>query len=307
MKKIICALVAAVLAAALCSCSSSGSSDTQSESSVSTTTKTNSDSSSVSEKPDDTSTAAGESSAAEPAPDSSEQTQSTITTTASQVKTSDDEKQTGKSDGSNSQADTQSADYKITDQFFHTYKYGNENRYYAIIEVVNTSGKNLQLYKCIFNFFDNNGKQLGTEASGDDWAPADIAPGETGYLYAYSPSARIPGKVPLDNGIKLVPEITVKESKNKIYDMPVSDVKMTRNDDGSVSVSGKVGNTRKSSTSIVVKVLFKDENDKVIAIESDYVTKIEPNTSKSFEATTYKKSDPEINKRIKSYTVIARW
>ena len=306
MKKIICALVAAVLAAALCSCSSSGSSDTQSESSVSTTTKASSDSSesAASEKPtDDTSTAAGESSAAESAPDSSEQT----TTTTSQVKTSDDEKQTGKSDGSNLQADTQSADYKITDQFFHTYKYGKENRYYAIIEVVNTSGKNLQLHKCIFNFFDNNGKQLGTEASGDDWAPADIAPGETGYLYAYSPSARIPGKVPLDNGIKLVPEITVKETKHKIYDMPVSDVKMTRNDDGSVSVSGKVGNTRKSSTSIAVKVLFKDENDKVIAIESDYVTKIEPNTSKSFEATTYKKSDPEINKRIKSYTVIARW
>ena len=304
MRKIICALVAAVLAAALCSCSSSGSSDTQTESSVSTSTKTSSDSSSASEKPDDTSAAAGESSAAEPAPDSSEQT---TTTTASQEESSAEEQQTGKSDGSNSQADTQSADYKITDQFFHTYKYGKENRYYAIIEVVNTSGKNLQLHKCIFNFFDNNGKQLGTEASGDDWAPADIAPGETGYLYAYSPSARIPGKVPLDNGIKLVPEITVKETKHKIYDMPVSDVKMTRNDDGSVSVSGKVGNTRKSSTSIAVKVLFKDENDKVIAIESDYVTKIEPNTSKSFEATTYKKSDPEINKRIKSYTVIARW
>jgi len=305
MKKIICALVAAVLAAALCSCSSSGSSDTQTESSVSTTTKASSDSSesSASEKPDDTSTAAGESSAAEPAPDSSEQT----TTTTSQAESSAEEQQTGKSDGSNSQADTQSADYKITDQFFHTYKYGNENRYYAIIEVVNTSGKNLQLYKCIFNFFDNNGKQLGTEASGDDWAPADIAPGETGYLYAYSPSARIPGKVSLDNGIKLVPEITVKETKHKIYDMPVSDVKMTRNDDGSVSVSGKVGNTRKSSSSIVVSVLFKDENDKVIAIESHYVTKIEPNTSKPFKATTYKKSDPEINKRIKSYTVIARW
>ena len=305
MKKIICALVAAVLAAALCSCSSSGSSDTQTESSVSTTTKASSDSSesSASEKPDDTSTAAGESSAAEPAPDSSEQT----TTTTSQAESSAEEQQTGKSDGSNSQADTQSADYKITDQFFHTYKYGNENRYYAIIEVVNTSGKNLQLYKCVFNFFDNNGKQLGTEASGDDWAPADIAPGETGYLYAYSPSARIPSKVPLDNGIKLVPEITVKETKHKIYDMPVSDVKMTRNDDGSVSVSGKVGNTRKSSSSIVVSVLFKDENDKVIAIESHYVTKIEPNTSKPFKATTYKKSDPEINKRIKSYTVIARW
>ena len=238
MKKLVCLLTAAVLAAAFCSCSSSGSSEKQTE--------------------------------------SSSRTQS-----ASQ------------------------ANYRVSNQFVHAYKYGGETKCCAVVEVTNTGDADIDLADINFNFTDASGKPVEVNAM-KKTAPMVTKPGKKGYFYVDASEAFLSANANIDDGVKIKPEVTVKATSLKVHDFPVANDKMKLGEDGSVTVTGTVRNDLDSQRNVVVAVLFHDAVGKVVAVADDYtLPEIAAGKKADFEVSTPKESSREIAERIRSYTVIA--
>ena len=196
--------------------------------------------------------------------------------------------------------------YEITDTNFEYYTNSiGSIEYYGYVEITNTGSNNLYLDKAIFDLEDNDGHLLQS----DDFissAPSVIKPGEKGYFYNGIGSNLIDEAVSMDNGINLVPQITIKKATGEPARFEVTDTDMRADDYGSTKVTGRVVNdTDKDVGYLYVNVIFYDANGKVIAITGTSVTDLNAGQKVSFECSAMFTNDAVTMENVANYEVIA--
>ncbi|MBR2524725.1 MAG: FxLYD domain-containing protein [Clostridiales bacterium] len=200
--------------------------------------------------------------------------------------------------------------YEITDTRFNYYTNSIGNlEYYGIVEITNTGSSYLYMDDCTFDLEDNDGHLLQSDNMIPS-CPDVIAPGEKGYFYSSIGSSSIDDGVSLDNGVKLVPSISVEVARggaSAIVEYDVSDTDLRTDDYNRPKVTGRVtNNTGKDNSYLYVNVLFYDSEGKIIAISGTTVTDLSAGATVSFECSTLFTDDSLTMDSIGSYEVIAR-
>lgn len=196
--------------------------------------------------------------------------------------------------------------YEITDTNFEYYTNSiGSIEYYGYVEITNTGSNNLYLDKAIFDLEDNDGHLLQS----DDFvssAPSVIKPGEKGYFYNGLGSNLIDEGVSTDNGINLVPQITIKNATGEPIRFDVSDTDLREDNYGSIKVTGRVeNNSTKDVGYLYINVIFYDANGKVLGITGTSVTDLTVGSKVSFECTTMFTNDNVTMSNVADYKVIA--
>lgn len=226
----------------------------------------------------------------------------------------DGSEQASSDDGSGSGATKETASneisYEITDTRFNYYTNSiGTLEYYGIVEVTNTGSSYLYLDDCTFDLEDNDGHLLQSDSMIPS-CPDVIAPGEKGYFYSSIGSSSIDDGVSLDNGIKLVPSLSVEVARggaSAIVEYDVSDTDLRTDDFNRPKVTGRVtNNTDKDNSYLYINVLFYDADGKIIAISGTSVTNLSAGATTSFECSTMFTDDSLTMDSIGSYEIIAR-
>lgn len=196
--------------------------------------------------------------------------------------------------------------YEITDTNFEYYTNSiGRVEYYGYVEITNTGNCNLYLSKAIFDLEDNDGHLLQS----DDFisnAPSVIKPGEKGYFYNGLGSNLIDESVSTDNGINLVPQITVKKATGEPTRYEVTDTDIKEGSLGAPTVTGRlVNDTSEEIGYIYINVIFYDANGKVLAITGTSLSEIPANGKQSFECSSVFGNDNVKVSDIANYEVIA--
>lgn len=199
--------------------------------------------------------------------------------------------------------------YEVTDTTFHYYQNSiGSYEYYGIVEITNTSDKNLYLDSCVFDLEDDNGHLLQS----DNWisnCPSIIKPGEKGYFYNNIGSTYIDENVSFDNGVNLVPNFKVEPAYEsaEIVDYDVSDTEMREDDYGYTKITGRVtNNTSEDDSMCYVEFIFRDASGKVLFIFGTNVMDLTAGSTRSFDASAMFSDDSIKKEDIASYEVIAR-
>lgn len=196
--------------------------------------------------------------------------------------------------------------YEITDTSFEYYTNSiGSVEYYGYVEITNTGKSNLYLSKAVFDMEDNDGHLLQS----DDFiskAPSVIKPGEKGYFYNGLGSNLIDEGVSTDNGIKLVPQITVKKATGEPKRYEVTDTDIKEDSLGKPKVTGRVINdTSEEIGYLYLNVIFYDKEGKVLAITGTSVTEVPANGKGSFECSAMFANDNAKMDNIADYEIIA--
>ena len=183
---------------------------------------------------------------------------------------------------------TADIEYEISDTNFEYYQNSiGVTEYYGYVEITNTGSCDIYMKDCVFDLEDNNGHLLQSD-NFISHCPEVIAPGEKGYFFNGIGSSSFDESISLDNGVKLVPQINLKKATGKPHAFPVSDVDYRAGDYGDVKVTGRVENdTDKEQGYLSVYIIFRDANDKVIAIDTTTVmSEIGAGMKGSFDSST---------------------
>ena len=183
---------------------------------------------------------------------------------------------------------TADIEYEISDTNFEYYQNSiGVKEYYGYVEITNTGSCDIYMKDCVFDLEDNNGHLLQSD-NFISHCPEVIAPGEKGYFFNGIGSSSFDESISLDNGVKLVPQKNLKKATGKPHAFPVSDVDYRAGDYGDVKVTGRVENdTDKEQGYLSVYIIFRDANDKVIAIDTTTVmSEIGAGMKGSFDSST---------------------
>ncbi|MCR5776826.1 MAG: FxLYD domain-containing protein [Lachnospiraceae bacterium] len=196
--------------------------------------------------------------------------------------------------------------YEITDTNFNYYTNSiGKVEYYGYVEITNKGDCNLYLANAVFDLEDNDGHLLQS----DDYvsnAPSVIKPGEKGYFYNGIGSSLIDDGVSTDNGINLVPQITIKKATGEPTRYEVTDLDMREDNYGNPKVTGRiVNNTDEDESYLYINVIFYDSNHKVLAITGTSVTDLSAGGKTSFECSSMFADDTVTIDKIADYEVIA--
>lgn len=196
--------------------------------------------------------------------------------------------------------------YEITDTNFEYYTNSIGGvEYYGYVEITNTGDNNLYLDKAIFDLEDNDGHLLQS----DDFissAPSVIKPGEKGYFYNGLGSNMIDEGVSTDNGIKLVPQITIKQATGEPVRYEVTDTDLREEEYSGLKVTGRViNNTDEGVSYLYLNVIFYDANGKVLGITGTSVSDLAAGNKASFECTTMFANDNLTMDNVADYEIIA--
>ena len=153
------------------------------------------------------------------------------------------------------------------------------------MEITNTGENNLKLSKCSFEFNDDEGHLL---SSVDDIhntsGPNIIKPEEKGYFtvsYIYDAQSN---ELDVSNGVNLLANITVEQTKEEPVRLEVSDTSWRGEDPTCI---GRVtNNTNSTPGSVEILALYRNANGRVISVghKTIWEEKIAPGDSISFEA-----------------------
>lgn len=196
--------------------------------------------------------------------------------------------------------------YEITDTNFEYYTNSIGGvEYYGYVEITNTGDNNLYLDKAIFDLEDNDGHLLQS----DDFissAPSVIKPGEKGYFYNGLGSNMIDEGVSTDNGINLVPQITIKQATGEPVRYEVTDTDLREEEYSGLKVTGRViNNTDEDVSYLYLNVIFYDANGKVLGITGTSVSDLAAGNKASFECTTMFANDNLTMDNVADYEIIA--
>lgn len=183
---------------------------------------------------------------------------------------------------------TADIEYEISDTNFEYYTNSiGVIEYYGYVEITNTGSCDIYMKDCVFDLEDNNGHLLQSD-SFISHCPEVISPGEKGYFFNGIGSSSLDESISLDNGVNLVPQISLKKASGKPHSYPVSDVDFRAGDYGDVKVTGRVENdTDEAKSYLSVYTIFRDGNGKVIAIDTTTVmSEVGPGNKGSFDSST---------------------
>ena len=212
----------------------------------------------------------------------------------------------GDEDSSSKSSESDEVSYEITDTSFEYYTNSiGSVEYYGYVEITNTGTNNLYLDDATFDLEDDDGHLLQS----DDFvssAPSVIQPGEKGYFYNGLGSNLIDDSVSTDNGINLVPQITVKKATGEAKRYEVTDTDLKEGNYGSPKVTGRIINdTDEDVEYIYINVIFYDANGKVLAITGTSVTDIPAEGKASFECDAMFANENATMDSIADYQIIA--
>lgn len=189
------------------------------------------------------------------------------------------------------------ASYAIDCQYFEKIESSYyENFYQAVYILENTGTETLYLGAEQFEVTDENGHLIGVESV--SVYPKVVAPGEKAVFIGSFDVDEVP-----DGGLFLELKYTVSKATVPYTRFDVSDTSIKEDSYGRIKTLGRVRNTSDSDESICyVYVFFYGEDDKVLDVESTYVSLTAGETT-AFEISTstrvYSFSD------IKRYEIIS--
>lgn len=193
--------------------------------------------------------------------------------------------------------------YEITDIGFKhwTSRFSGE-WYRAYVEITNTGTQNIYMKDCVFDFEDNNGHLLKSDNFISN-CPDIIAPGEKGYFYQRTSSFK---GVPLENGVRLMPTVTVIPTRDEPLDYEVSDVSLREGTFGP-TVTGRVKNTSdKDDNLFYIEVIYYDSDGKVLDITGTTLLNFTAGSTMSFEISGMMLGEDVTMEAIADYRVMSR-
>lgn len=199
--------------------------------------------------------------------------------------------------------------YEITDEHFEYYVNSiGSTEYRAWVEITNTGTTNLYMDSCTFDLEDDNGHLLQTDNFISS-CPDIIAPGEKGYFYngmGFGASSIDEG-VSLENGVNLVPQVSIKAARSNPVDYEVTDTDLRAGTFGYPTITGRVTNTSDEDESLFyIQAIFYDENGSVLAITGTNITDFTVGKTASFEISGITLGDDVSMDMIADYQIIAR-
>lgn len=203
--------------------------------------------------------------------------------------------------------DISEMDYEITDASFNYYTNSIGNvEFYGIIEVTNTGYTDIYLKDCVFDIEDDDGHLLQSESFISS-CPDIIAPGEKGYFYNNIGATQLDKDIPVDNGLRLVPNYKLEEGRGNIVDYEVSDTSLRKDDYGHAKVTGRITNTTDEDINLIyIQTIFKDSTGRVLLISGTNMTDIPAGSTGSFEVSTMFGNAAVDFDSIADFEVIAR-
>ena len=206
------------------------------------------------------------------------------------------------------QTEAKKMSYEISDTSFNYYTDSiGKVEYYGIVEITNTGECGIFLKDCVFDLEDDNGHLLQSDNI-ISTCPFVIAPGEKGYFY--NMTGFIDDSVSFDNGIKLVPNITLEEATgaDDIYhDYEISDTDIREGSFGRPKVTGRITNDTSADENLArIYIIFYDADGKVLGISATYVTDLTAGSTQSFESEAYFIDDNVNLDSIADYKVVSR-
>lgn len=178
-------------------------------------------------------------------------------------------------------------------------------RFYGYVEILNTGDQNLYLADCTFDLEDNDGHLLQTEKYLSS-CPDVIAPGETGFFYN-NMGSNIDDGVSLDNGVNLVPQITMRIATAGPVDYEVSDVSLRDDGRNRPVITGRVTNTSVQDDSLFyIQVLYYDGEENLLGISGTTIMDFTVGKTESFEISALSLPDSVTCDAVVDYQVIAR-
>ena len=177
------------------------------------------------------------------------------------------------------------AAYEITFQKSYIYTNSiNDICLYVMIEVENIGSVDLRLADAKFELEDRDGKLLATcDTFSTDTVPQIIAPGEKGYIY--NAGYGLKGDVNESTDYVLVPVLDIKQSKNPIVRLDLSDIDMTPSSNMfyDFEIVGRATNNTNEEQSLTTAyaVIFNKAGEPVL-IDSGHVDKLAPGARTSF-------------------------
>lgn len=198
--------------------------------------------------------------------------------------------------------------YTITDLSFDYYTNSLGNiEYYGIVGIKNTGSTPIYMKKCIFDLEDKSGHLLQSESSISE-APSWIAPGETGYFYNSLGSLLLDDNISLENGLKLVAQITLKKATGTPVEYSVSDTSLQKVDSSEgFKITGRVTNhTAEDQSYLYINIILFDSAGKAIGISGTSITDLYAGSTISFDWSAYFINDNITAEDVHSFKVIAQ-
>ena len=161
--------------------------------------------------------------------------------------------------------------------------------------------------KCVFDLEDKSGHLLQSDDMISE-APSWIAPGETGYFYNSLGSLLLDDNISLENGLKLVAQITLKKATDTPVEYSISDTSLQKADSfASFKITGRVTNhTTEDQPYLYIDIVLFDSAGKAIAISGTSVTDLYAGSTVSFDWSAYFINENITAEDVHSFKVIAQ-
>lgn len=198
--------------------------------------------------------------------------------------------------------------YTISDLSFDYYTNSlGDIEYYGIVGIRNTGNTPIYMKKCVFDLEDKSGHLLQSDDMISE-APSWIAPGETGYFYNSLGSLLLDDNISLENGLKLVAQITLKKATDTPVEYSISDTSLQKADSfASFKITGRVTNhTTEDQPYLYIDIVLFDSAGKAIAISGTSVTDLYAGSTVSFDWSAYFINENITAEDVHSFKVIAQ-
>lgn len=177
--------------------------------------------------------------------------------------------------------------------------------YYGIVEITNTGKTDLYLADCTFDLEDNNGHLLQSDSFVSSCRNV-IGPGEKGYFYNGLGGNLMDDGVDISNGVKLVPDCTVKEAKGRPHTYQVVDTDFKKGSYGYPTITGRVVNdTNEDVSYMYINFIFYDKSGKILGITGTSVTDIKAGKKGSFDCSLMYCDDAVTFENVAKYEIVA--
>ena len=197
--------------------------------------------------------------------------------------------------------------YMVSDLSFDYYRNSiGDIEYYGIVGIKNTGNTPIYMKNCVFDLEDKNGHLLQSDDMISD-APSWIAPGETGYFYN-SLNTLLDDSVSLENGLKLVAQITLKKANDTPIEYSVSDTSLQKvGSFENFKITGRITNhTEKDQQYLYINIILFDNAGNTIGISGTSITNLYAGATVSFDWDAYFINKNITYEDVHSFKVIAR-
>lgn len=197
--------------------------------------------------------------------------------------------------------------YTITDLSFDYYTNSlGDIEYYGIVGIKNTGNTPIYMKKCIFDLEDKSGHLLQSDVISK--APSWIAPGETGYFYNSLGSSLLDDNISLENGLKLVAQITLRKATGTPVEYSVSDTSLQKVDSSEgFKITGRVTNhTTEDQSYLYINIILFDNAGKAIGISGTSITDLYAGSTVSFDWSAYFINENITAEDVDCFKVIAQ-